>query len=88
MSCHSLARELDLLNDRAVEVVSLEGSGPADEASIRPGDLIYSINGRLVSDVDDMHRLLTRSPIGGQVTLGVIRDGNKLQIDVRPRPSV
>ncbi len=61
-----LARELDLLNDRAVEVASVEQGGPAEEASIRPGDLIYSINGRLVSDVDDMHRLLSRSPIGGQ----------------------
>ncbi len=57
-----LVRELDLLSDRAVEVAALEPKGPAERAGIQPGDLIVSVNDRLVSSVDDLHQLLSRLP--------------------------
>jgi S1-C subfamily serine protease len=78
----ALARSLDLLNERGVEVHELEPSAPASRAGVRTGDVIVALNGRLVSTIDDIHRLLSRTPQGGVVALTVIRDQQKLDISV------
>ena len=51
--------DLDLLNDRAIEVVAVEPGGSAAAAGIRPGDLILAAGGRLLNSIDDLHRLLS-----------------------------
>ena len=56
-----LARELDVLNERGVEVQSVTSGGPADRAGILAGDLIIALEGRIVSGVDDLHRLLSKN---------------------------
>lgn len=80
----SLRQRLDLLNDTAVEVQSVERNGPAAAAGIAVDDLVVAINGRIVDDVDDMHRLLSRAPTDRPVTLSVVRDGRQIEIDVIP----
>ncbi len=40
---------LDLLTDRAIEVVDVEPGGPAAAAGVRPGDLIVGVGGRLLT---------------------------------------
>ena len=81
-----LAKRLDLLNDLAVEVVSVEPRGAADRAGLAPGDLIVAINGRIVEAIDDMHRVLSRVAAGETVLLGVVRNGR--QFDAAVTPSV
>lgn len=79
-----LARRLDLLLDAAVEIVAVEPGGAAERGGLRPGDLVVAINGRLLTGIDDMHRLLSR--VGGSaVTLTIVRGDRRLEIDVRPR---
>jgi S1-C subfamily serine protease len=81
-----LAKRLDLLNDLAVEIVSVEPRGAADRAGLAPGDLIVAINGRIVEAIDDMHRVLSRVAAGETVLLGVVRSGR--QFDAAVTPSV
>jgi S1-C subfamily serine protease len=78
-----LARRLDLLADMVVEVVGLEPNGAAAQAGVRPGDLIAAINGRIVTSVDDMHRLLSRVA-DRSVMLTVVRGTRQLDIAVKP----
>ena len=80
-----LAREMDLLNDRAVQVVSTNPGGPAAAAGLREGDLIVSLNGRIVAGVDDLHRVLARLPLDRPVLLGVVREDRLLEVAVEPR---
>jgi S1-C subfamily serine protease len=77
-----LIRELDLLTDRAVEVVAADPDGPAARAGLDRGDLIVAIQGRLVASVDDLHRLLTRWPLGQPVTLTIVRHQRKQDVTV------
>ena len=56
-----VARAHDLLNDQAVEVLGVTPGGPADRAGVQLKDLIVAINGRIVTGVDDLHRLLSGS---------------------------
>ncbi|HUY89835.1 MAG TPA: trypsin-like peptidase domain-containing protein [Pirellulales bacterium] len=79
-----LAKRLDLLNDLAVEIVSVEPHSAADRAGLAPGDLIVAINGRIVEAIDDMHRVLARVAAGETISLGVVRNGRQFEADVTP----
>lgn len=79
-----LVRELDLLIDRAVEVLAVEPSGPASVSGIMPGDAIVAVNGRVVTSVDDIHRLLIDFQDQPALTLTFVRGTRKLEAEVRP----
>jgi S1-C subfamily serine protease len=79
-----LVRGLDLLADRAVQVMALEPSGPAMIAGLQAGDLIVSVNDRVVTSVDDLHQLLSRLPIEQPVALSLLRDERLLELQVQP----
>lgn len=80
-----LAREADLLNDRAVRVVATAAGGPAEAAGLEAGDLIVTADGRIVAGVDDLHRVLARRPTDQAVTLGIVRAGRLFDVPVTPR---
>jgi len=58
----TLVRELDLLADQGVEVRDVVASSMAGKAGIRADDIIVSLAGRLVTSIDDLHRLLMTVP--------------------------
>jgi S1-C subfamily serine protease len=80
-----LARDLDLLTDRAVQVVSVVRGGPASAAGVAEGDLVVAVNGRIVTGVDDLHRLLAALPFDREFVLTVVRDERLLELTVQPR---
>jgi S1-C subfamily serine protease len=69
----TLVRQLDLLADQGVEVREVVPNGVADRAGIRPEDVIVSLAGRLVTSIDDLHRLLMTVPPDQGFDLTVIR---------------
>jgi S1-C subfamily serine protease len=79
-----LARELDLLNEGAVQVMGVEPRSPAARAGLKPEDLIVEVAGRIVNSVDDLHRSLARAAAGTPVELTVLRAGRRLHVTVTP----
>jgi S1-C subfamily serine protease len=77
-----LVRELDLLSDQVVEVMDVAEYGVAAQAGIRAGDLIVAMNDRVVSSVDDLHRLLARLPLEAAVELTLVRGNKQLQVAI------
>ncbi len=77
-------RHLDLQISMGVEVVLVEDRGPANQAGVREGDLILSVNGKSVGSVDDVHRLLTGWPAGSPLGLTILRNGDRLHVQVIP----
>jgi S1-C subfamily serine protease len=80
-----LVRELDLVNTQGIELSSLDDTGPAAKAGLRDGDILLAMNDRLVSDVDDVHRLLSTLGEGRSITLSVLRGERVLECEVTPR---
>jgi S1-C subfamily serine protease len=80
-----LVRELDLLTDRAVQVVDVLRNGPAESAGLRRGDLIVAVNGRIVTGVDELHRILAGLPLDQSFHLSVVRDEQIVEVTVEPR---
>lgn len=70
----SLVRDLDLLAGEAVEVVDVEAAGPAGRVGIVSGDLIVALQGRIITSVDDIHRLLVTWPLEQPITATIIRN--------------
>ena len=79
--CH-IARttivELDLLSENAVEVIEVDRKGVAHQIGLQTGDLITAINDPIVSNTDDLHRILAAMPQQSAFELTVIRSGSKL----------
>jgi S1-C subfamily serine protease len=68
-----LVRALGLRSTRAVEVLSLESSGPAAASDLRSGDLIVRVNDADVEGIDALHRQLARVPPDTTLTLHIVR---------------
>jgi S1-C subfamily serine protease len=77
-----IARALDLLNDRAIEIREVEANSPANRAGLLEGDLIVALNGRIVSSVDDLHRALSRKPASREIALSVVRAARVVEVTV------
>ncbi|MEX0642748.1 MAG: trypsin-like peptidase domain-containing protein [Pirellulales bacterium] len=69
----TLVQRLDLLTDQGVEVREVAPRGIADLVGIRPDDVIVALEGRVVTSVDDLHRLLMTLPSDKAFELTVVR---------------
>jgi S1-C subfamily serine protease len=70
-----------------VLVTGVEGNSPAEHAGVKPGDIIVGFDGRTVSGIDDLHRLLATERIGAQTTIAVLRGADLLELGVVPEDS-
>jgi len=58
--------------------------GPADQAGVRPGDIVVDVSGKRVKDLADLFRTVWgQGPAGTQISLGLLRDGAPTRVDVR-----
>jgi serine protease Do len=60
----------------------VERSGPAAKAGLRPGDLVYAVNGDHVDSSRGLIRAVAAVTPGQQVRLSVVRQGREVEIPV------
>ena len=61
----------------------MEGT-PAAAAGLRPEDLIVELDGRPVTDVNDIQRLMVVEKIGASVPVRILREGRELKLQLVP----
>jgi S1-C subfamily serine protease len=79
-----LARQYGLEQATAVEVVSVEENGPADQAGLQEEDLIVTFGDQPVTTIDDLHKLLLQLPVGVPTALTLLRGERRLERMVLP----
>ena len=68
--------------DGGAYVENVMTNSPASNAGIMTGDVIVSVDNRDVEGTDDLDALIEKHEPGEQVSLGIIRDGNKITLGV------
>lgn len=68
-----LIRFHNLLNTGAVLILDFEQDSPAKRSGLRIGDAIVSFDGKIINDVDDLHRALLQNSEGEQRVVEAIR---------------
>jgi S1-C subfamily serine protease len=79
-----VVRYFDLPAESGVRVMSVETHSPAADAGLESGDVIVAWDGKPVSGIDDLHRLLTEQYVGASVEMTVLRRAQKLALAIRP----
>jgi S1-C subfamily serine protease len=70
--------------DRKLEgliVTDVVQGAPADRAGLQPGDIIYAIDGKKVSDAREMLMRISAHRPGDRMTLSVYREGKQLTLN-------
>ncbi|MCM8794806.1 MAG: Do family serine endopeptidase [Candidatus Omnitrophica bacterium] len=76
-----LADYFKLDSKEGVIVAQVLADSPSEKA-LQEGDVIRSFNGEPLKDVPDLIRKVNRSAVGTKVSLGVLRDGRKMNVEV------
>ena len=72
----------DLDQIRGAYITEVQPDGPAADAGLQPEDIILSLNGEPVEGSTDLTTRLARMQPGEEVTLGILRDGRRISVQM------
>ncbi len=72
-----VVRELALPDARGALVLEVLPESPANRAGLRPGDVIRSFDGRVITDIHALRARVAESDLRTRVQLGILRDGHE-----------
>lgn len=78
-----IAESLNLDKAHGALVASVTASGPAEKSGVKPGDVILSFDGKDVTDMRALPRIVADSQIDAQAPMVVWRDGHKVAMSVK-----
>jgi S1-C subfamily serine protease len=67
-----------------VKLAGVRAGGPAEKAVLKGGDIIVSFAGQAVANIYDYTYALDAVKIGMAVPVEVVRDGNRVKLEVVP----
>jgi len=79
-----LARHLSLAVTSGVRIESVEPHTPASGAGLRERDVIIALDGRAVTGIDELQRLLTEDRIGRPTPVTILRGAERLVLVLVP----
>jgi Do/DeqQ family serine protease len=78
-----LAASLGLSNVSGALVNQVEPGSPADKAGVKQGDVITAVQGRSVSDTNELRNAISNIAPGTAVPIKVVRDGHATELSAR-----
>jgi S1-C subfamily serine protease len=80
----ALVRHYGLAKPSGVRIMTVEPGAPAERAGLLPGDVIVTLDGEAVGDVDDLQRRLAEVSVGAEVRLRLLRLTEAVELAVVP----
>ncbi|GFO70388.1 peptidase [Geomonas limicola] len=77
-----IAQSLGLKEAKGALVSSVVAESPASAAGLHTGDVVISCYGHPVATANDLPRIVAEAPVGKEIAITVVRDGNELPLRV------
>ncbi|WP_306117758.1 MULTISPECIES: Do family serine endopeptidase [unclassified Roseitalea] len=77
-----IAESLGMEMAQGALVAGVIEGGPVDDGSIEPGDVIIEFDGKPVESMRELPRVVAESPVGKEVEVVVLRDGEEQTVNV------
>ncbi len=78
-----IAASLGLTRPAGVLINQVRKGGPAEQAGLRVGDVVTSVNGKAVDDPDSMRYRVATLAVGGNTNVTVLRQGKEQTLSLR-----
>lgn len=70
-------RSFGAKDGKGVVIENLEKNGPAEKAGLKRGDVIRSIDGKMIGNWDDLVQIVADTPVNKTVAVKFLRDGKE-----------
>ncbi|TAN59848.1 DegQ family serine endoprotease [bacterium] len=78
-----LAKSFDIKESNGALVSSVTSGDPADLAGIKTGDIIISFDDKLITEMNDLPRIVASTVPGRSVEVKILRDGKEKTLSLR-----
>ncbi len=78
-----LAESFRLKKSGGALIAGVLRDGPADEAGIKPGDILLAMDGKTIADSSEMLNLVAALPPGKTVTLTILRNNSERSVKIK-----
>ncbi|MCX8053513.1 MAG: PDZ domain-containing protein, partial [Armatimonadetes bacterium] len=78
-----MARQLGLTSTDGALVAEVYVGGPAEEAGIKPGDVVLEAGGEKITSVADLQDVLRKARAGDTLTLRLSRRGKTFSVKLK-----
>jgi S1-C subfamily serine protease len=79
-----IARHAEVEQPSGIRIMDVQNGSPAERAGMRPGDLVIAIEGRSVTGIDDLLRVLDHRRVGKETVIEALRKGARQSFTVIP----
>ncbi len=80
-----LRKHFEISEENGVIVNQIYEDSPAKKAGLKIGDIIVEVDGKEVDNAQSLVKEVLKKPIGKNVKLGVIRDGDSKEIKIKTK---
>ena len=77
-----LAESFQYKGEGGVLIQDVGKDGPGQQAGLKPGDIITTLNDKPAGDASDFRNRIAQTAPGSKVKLGIFRDGKKVEVEV------
>ncbi|MCK7595505.1 Do family serine endopeptidase [Lysobacter sp. CAU 1642] len=78
----AMAKLLGVTERRGAVITRVQEDSPADQAGLKPGDVVVAIDGTPVPDRQSLHNAEGLLPVDKPVRIAVLREGNRREMEV------
>jgi S1-C subfamily serine protease len=79
-----IVRYYNLPAEKGIMVINVEKNSPASKASVLQGDIIIGFNDKIISGIDDLHKVLTEDNLGITSKIKILRYTEITELSITP----
>ena len=78
----SLLSVVSLKRDNGILITQLTKDGPAENAGVQVGDIIYAVDGENIASFDELSDIISAHQVGETLAFNINRNGNEITLNI------